>query len=109
MLSTQPPEGCWNWIDGLVTTLEITLTWEAPMDDTTTPADGSWTLTVDGVPKAVSGQGWSDPTHLAFINSAIDPAPTTVTLSYAGGGPGLRIASGSIVEAFDLGAVLECV
>lgn len=104
-----PPSGCWVHTDEIVTTLEVRLTWPTPMNDTTTPADGSWTLTVDGVPKPVSSQGWTSPTALAFINSAVDPAPTTVTLSYAGGDPGLRIASGGIVQAFDLGQIFQCV
>lgn len=78
------------------------------MDTTSTPADGSWTMTVDGVPKPVSTQLWPSDTVLTFINNTIDPAPTTVTLSYAGSDPGLKTARGDVVEAFDLGTIPEC-
>lgn len=104
-----PPAGCWSHTNGEMKLFEVVLTWDAPMDDTSTPANVSWTLLLDGVPTAVDTQTWQGNTTLHIANTATAAPPAVVTLSYAGDDPGLRIPSGSIVQAFDLGGIDECV
>lgn len=108
VLSINPPAGCWWWLTVVIPELTVPLTWEGSMDTSTTPANGSWTLTADGVPTPVVSQNWVSPTVLNLINPSVEPEPTTVTLSYAGGDPGLRTSAGKIVEPFDLDGLPHC-
>lgn len=97
MLSINPPTGKWTYVIGIENV--IVLTWEAPMDVSDTPPNGSWTTTSNGVPKAVNAQTWLDATHLE-LSYAVPSFADPVYLTYAGAQDGLRTAQGKMVEAF---------